>query len=181
MSWKGIVYGIAKFFILIIVVFSVANYYEFKLHPTFGDGGVAIKDDVSLLTFGPYVSETYSDSTGEKHESGVGWVFMILMISILNQNDGEASVYVSYLEDESGLKHDPYIIEDQDRGRDNLERYSSWQPIELDDKGSQYITVVYRVPTNTDPSIFHYKITTPHNYFARDMIYFNKNILDYLV
>jgi len=184
MSRKGIVYGSAKTLTIIIFVLTIGilfllslNYYEFELHPTFGDGGMAIKDDVSLLTSGPFVIEKFSDSTGDEHESGVGWKFISIHLSILNQNDGDASVYMSYVEGENGLKHYPYIIDDLIGGK----KYSLSQPIELDSGESQYINVVYRVPTNTNPSIFHYKVTTPHNYFARDKIYFKKNILDHFV
>jgi len=176
MSWKSSVYLGTKLLIGIILIISAVNYYDFQLHPIVGDGS-AIKDDVLLSTYGPYVTERFFDSTGETHESGVGWEFISMQIGIRNHNDGDASVFVSYIEDESGLRHYPYIV-DGHKGQIN---YSSSQSIELDGKEAKSITVVYKVPTNTDPSIFHYRVATPHSYRARDKIYFKKNILDHLV
>ena len=167
---------VAFFALFIILFFSVEQPWQPKTSKV---GEMVMIDDivfsVDSVSVADHLDISFADisenTIGYKdYDAGVSWKFVILKmyISALEEADGAITFSAGRIEDENGMTYDYYsLLQEQNvqsyfpTGTPYHGFYQYERSINLPPGEAEFISVAYKIPTNTVPEKFHYFINNP--------------------
>jgi hypothetical protein len=163
---------VAFFALFIILFFSVEQPWQPKTSKV---GEMVMIDDVVFsvdsVSVADHIDISFRDMSqktlGYKdYDAGVSWKFVILemYISALEEADGAITFSAGWIEDKNGMTYDYYRLQEHDvqsyipsgTPYHGICRYV--RSINLPPGEGEFISVAYKIPTNTVPEKFHYNI-----------------------